>query len=773
MQRGLEHLRKIDLEKYQERTWSALQKNALPFLLCALVSNTVVLNGISPFAASLCGALYLRGRTRIGAPLGCLFGALLAGFAHAITFMVPIALLCGQAIHSLSKQRMGNIAVYVFCGAGGVLSVLLFAMDTLMHTISGGISVMLMLLFMPAFEYGISALIQLSRKRMLTEYEITALAFCGCVFLMGTTGLQMGRINVFLTASVMLVMVVAYSQGPILGACCGVIMGFCGLIGAGTSPILMASYGLCGLCCGLCNQMDRKYTMACFLMCNAIFMLYCNDTGNSLIGIWDIVMGGVLFLLVPQKTLDVLTLMGKKRQQRCAGGGLHTQALTQRTSEQLSALGQVYRQTAGVYAQRPRTEDRRMEKWNLAKKVCTICKSCQNYEDCWRAQNQQRVDALYRMYLQYAHGKKIRLPDALGQGCPRPHELEKSIYEVFRAIAQEQEHKNTILELKGEMKQQVSGMAESMEELSRRIYNDAQYDQRTEGRILEALKQEGIPCLDVAAFLGNEPVVKVQIPNCGGRKECYRNIRRVVTEACRMPMQPEDKPCGGRKQGNCTITYIPRQRIQVLAGTAQQNKPGQRISGDAFAFTKVRSANYLMCLCDGMGSGEEAAQASRQAASLIQGFYRAGFEEEGIIPNVNRLLMMRKKEVFSTVDILTVDLAKQKAKFIKTGAVPSYILREESMECIQCDALPVGIVEEVKPTVIQRPIEAGNVIIMMSDGVYDRMESVENLYEWMKAAIDEETEPQSMAENILRQARLLSAGHEDDMTVAVCKVAAN
>ena len=180
-----------------------------------------------------------------------------------------------------------------------------------------------------------------------------------------------------------------------------------------------------------------------------------------------------------------------------------------------------------------------------------------------------------------------------------------------------------------------------------------------------------------------------------------------------------------------------------------------------------------MCLCDGMGSGEEAAQASRQAASLIQGFYRAGFEEEGIIPNVNRLLMMRKKEVFSTVDILTVDLAKQKAKFIKTGAVPSYILREESMECIQCDALPVGIVEEVKPTVIQRPIEAGNVIIMMSDGVYDRMESVENLYEWMMAAIDEETEPQSMAENILRQARLLSAGHEDDMTVAVCKVAAN
>lgn len=773
MQRGLENLRKIDLGQYQQRAITALQKNAVPFLLCALLSNTVVLNGISPFAAALCGALYLRKRARIGASLGCLLGALVSGFAHPITYMVPICLAAGQAVSLLSKHQMGRTAVYVFCGLGGIFSVVFFSMGTLMHTILASLNTMLMLLFIPVFEYGISAMVQLSRRRMLSEYEITALAFCLCVFLMGTAGLQMGRINLFMTASVMLVMVIAYSQGPVLGACGGVILGFCGLIGPGISPILMASYGLCGLCCGLCNQLDRKYAMACFLMCNAIFMLYCNDTGNRLIEIWDIVMGGVTFLMVPQKTLDILALMGKKRQGHPAGGGLHTRALLERTSDQLYALSEVYRQTAGVYAQKPKPNNRRMEKWHLAKRVCGICRSCQNYQDCWQAKNQQRVDALYRMYLQYAYGKKPALPQALERGCPRPHELEKGIYEIFRSIEREQEHRNALQELQTEMNEQANGMARSMMDLAERMKADTKYDRNVEKRILEALKQEGIPCYEVAALTGNEPIVKVQIPACGGCKECYRNIRHAVSEACHMPMQPEEKPCGGKKQGNCTITYIPKQRIQVSAGTAQVNKPGQRISGDAFTFCKINSQNYFMCLCDGMGSGEEAAQASRQAASLIQGFYRAGFEEEGIIPNVNRLLMMRKKEVFSTVDILTVNLAKQRAKFVKTGAVPSYILREESMDCIQCNALPVGIVEEVRPTVLQRPIAAGDIIILMSDGVYDRMESVEDPFLWFQQAVDGESDPQAMAKNILNQARMLPAAHDDDMTVAVCKVTAN
>jgi stage II sporulation protein E len=178
-----------------------------------------------------------------------------------------------------------------------------------------------------------------------------------------------------------------------------------------------------------------------------------------------------------------------------------------------------------------------------------------------------------------------------------------------------------------------------------------------------------------------------------------------------------------------------------------------------------------------MGNGERAHYESNETLQLLQKFLQSGIEEKVAIKSVNSVLSLRTTdEIFSTLDLAMIDLQNASTKFLKIGSTPSFIKRGNKIIKIESSNLPMGILQEFEVDVVSQQLKAGDLLIMMSDGVFEGPKHVENYDAWMKRKIQElETnDPQEVADLIMEEViRSRSGLIEDDMTVTVAKIKHN
>ena len=169
-----------------------------------------------------------------------------------------------------------------------------------------------------------------------------------------------------------------------------------------------------------------------------------------------------------------------------------------------------------------------------------------------------------------------------------------------------------------------------------------------------------------------------------------------------------------------------------------------------------------------MGSGEKAERASGLAISLVENFYKAGFDSEIILSSVNKLLALNNDDVFNALDICVLDTMNGTCDFIKMGAPESFIKHNETIEKIFGGTLPLGIMQDAQPAIIKQVMQNGDFVFMFTDGITDSFESTEVLQDFINNMVA--VNPQTLAENLLNKAVELCGGARDDMTVIVAKV---
>ncbi|RXY97471.1 hypothetical protein DD583_32910, partial [Klebsiella pneumoniae] len=100
-----------------------------------------------------------------------------------------------------------------------------------------------------------------------------------------------------------------------------------------------------------------------------------------------------------------------------------------------------------------------------------------------------------------------------------------------------------------------------------------------------------------------------------------------------------------------------------------------------------------------------------------------------------------------------VDLRDASAKFLKIGSTPSFVKRANNILKIEASNLPMGIIEDVEVDVVGEQLKTGDILIMMSDGIFEGAQHVENHELWMKRKIKElQTEdPQEIADIIMER----------------------
>lgn len=208
-----------------------------------------------------------------------------------------------------------------------------------------------------------------------------------------------------------------------------------------------------------------------------------------------------------------------------------------------------------------------------------------------------------------------------------------------------------------------------------------------------------------------------------------------------------------------------------------QQKGGGIISGDSYTTMELGTGKYAMAISDGMGNGERAHEESVETLRLLQQILQTGIPEKVAIKSINSILSLRSTdEMFATLDLAVINLHNAAVQFLKIGSTPSFIKRGDKMIKVEASNLPMGIIQEFDVDIVKEQLMEDDLLIMMSDGIFEGPKHVENVDYWLKRKIREmkTVDPQEVADLLLEEVvRTRSGEIADDMTVMVAKMMKN
>lgn len=220
-----------------------------------------------------------------------------------------------------------------------------------------------------------------------------------------------------------------------------------------------------------------------------------------------------------------------------------------------------------------------------------------------------------------------------------------------------------------------------------------------------------------------------------------------------------------------TIKLEEEAGFRILTAVARQTKEGEVISGDTFSTALLPMGKMLLCLSDGMGSGENAFAESEMATDLTEQLLEAGFSVPTSARIVNAAMVLCREEQHpTTLDVCVVDRHTARCELLKQGACPTFIKRRSQVEVIDAPMLPAGVLGGMTPDSSFWQLQVGDLMIMVTDGVLEGMdgEDKEEAFKDFLRACPVQN-PKELSAEVL-SAALSGSGAKDDMTVLVAAV---
>ena len=143
----------------------------------------------------------------------------------------------------------------------------------------------------------------------------------------------------------------------------------------------------------------------------------------------------------------------------------------------------------------------------------------------------------------------------------------------------------------------------------------------------------------------------------------------------------------------------------------------ESVNGDRCLWFAGVECRYYILLCDGMGTGEEAAREGKRAGVLLRDLLAAGYPAEYALRTVNSLCALQGKAGIVTIDLAELRLDTGKAVLYKWGAAPSYLIDRGEPIKIGTATPPPGLsVTEARETVERLSLRRGETLVLLSDG---------------------------------------------------------
>ena len=568
---------------------------------------------------------------------------------------------------------------------------------------------------------------------------------------------------------------------------------------------MVASYAIAGMLAGLFNKFGKIGVIVGFILGNVLLTYVANGNVVPIILFREILIASIALLAIPKNVgIEIEDLFGKEKLlPETTGRSLEENKETiyklNNISETISEMAKSYKEAAATIVDDEELE--KQEEYNKNIFVNELKNSLDGleeniiYDDIYNDEDIQKdiykcllekeiitkkdLLNIFALHNNYIVGSNIDDNNkSLEKDLSR---IIKSINYAYRISNLNFIWKKKVDESKKNVSTQLEGVSEAISNLAEEI-SPRQVEKfvAEKEKIKIFLKQKEIDIKDISIKqegTGRDSVTLYTgvCENVDGTQCNIKKIAQILSKVLNSDMVLQKQECGLRlNKENCMYTYISKDKYGLQVGIAKSTKKGSPVSGDTSIQTKLDDGKYLLALSDGMGSGPEARKSSKIAIKMLERLLTSGFEKDTSIKLINSTLSANTEEdMYATLDIQILDLYSGNIEFIKNGACPTYIKRDNEVQILKSESLPTGILEDIDLEVYDKDLEDGDIIVMCSDGILDSNTEYLNKELWVKYLLEDiqTDDVQKIADIIVNEARDNDYGSEkDDMTVIVAKV---
>ncbi|WP_415299169.1 stage II sporulation protein E [Clostridium perfringens] len=702
-------------------------------------------------------------------------------FNKVSNFSAYIIISTIVTIISMSKlnKKARNIASFIIVFSGlFVYGVLVGSSDIILHLI-GAISVTA--LVFPIYyvvSYTLKCIEEINTQHFFSIDEIVSIELFICLLIVGIGTLSINDISFRNIAAILFIIALAFISDTNMGAGAGITMGI--ILGFATGNLMesIAIYGACGLVAGIFRESGKLFTALSFNIIFIIVTLYSGVFNN--ISFIEALVGTGIFLLIPKKIYNKISLEINKDKKVGHFSEVRfseiKDELTERLkdfTEVLSIMGKSLNNLVGNDKLAIKNKGNALVE-NLSDRTCS---DCDMRYMCWKRELHQTYNAFSDLIRNYENNSGA-FPHELEKKCIKKYALVKNLEDIMNIYMVNETLKSRLGEGRKILSNHINNMSVTISEIVDEFGNELHLCTDVEKSIKKSLLKYGINFGSLICYNDKNGRIKIkmQMENCMGSQTCIKTVLPIISETIGKNMSIGSEGCNINSKNNmCEIVIEEAPKYHINSHVAVATKEGEKFTGDSYSYGRTKDGNYITVISDGMGSGPEAGLESKVSVEIIEKFMEVGFDEKIAIDAVNAIMSIKfsEDEKFSTLDMNKIDLYTGNAKFMKVGAIESFIKRGNKVEVINSNTLPFGVLEEPDVDTVEKQVSNGDVIVSISDGILD----VKNdgsfdttwLIEFLKNT--KYRQPKDLSIAILEKAKELSGGKaKDDMTVVVSKV---
>ncbi|WP_138420026.1 stage II sporulation protein E [Aquibacillus sediminis] len=766
-----------------------LEKGWLLLIVGFLLGRAIVLSTLSPFALSfLASVWFLRKDKSFRVMLATLAGALTYQLQHglyivaAMLLFVVVASLCKRMNH---QQQIIPIIVFFTSALTRVAHYYWFEQLTsyewMLAAVEGVLSAVLVLIFMQS----IPLLSPKRYKPTLKNEEIVCMIILLASVLTGTIGWQIQGASIEQILSRYLVLWLSYVGGAAIGSTVGVVAGLILSLASVASLYQMSLLAFSGLLGGLLKD-GKKIGVSLGLFVGTLLIgVYGRGIAELLPSMVESAMAVILFLCTPESWIKKVSRYIPGTTEHSKEQEQYLQKVRDVTASRVEQFSNVFQALSKSFTLEQQTqleeEKDRQTDYFLSNVTEKTCQSCFKKEWCWA----QQFDKTYDMMADLKgdleegnHPNKV-LQSNFENHCVKSKKVIDTMKQELSFFEANQKLKKQVSESRQFVADQLHGVSEVMGDFAKEILKERENHEQQEVEIVAALKHMGMELekLDIYSLEKGNIDIEMNLSFYNYHGEGPKLIAPMLSDILKETVVVKEEEVSPIPNGYCYLSFGSAKKFVVEMGVSHAAKGGGLVSGDSYSTMELGAGKYAMAISDGMGNGQRAHEESMETLRLLQQILQSGIQEQVAIKSINSILSLRTSdEIFSTLDLAMIDLHNAAVRFLKIGSTPSFIKRGNRIHKIEASNLPIGIIQEFDVEVVSDQLKAGDLLIMMSDGIFEGPKDVENVDMWLKRKINEmETDdPQDMADLILEEVVRTRAGKiEDDMTVLVARVDKN
>lgn len=756
-----------DMEKIKE--WIK------PVLLSAIgfMIGRSAIEGISPMLIAYYASLFEHKKIRSWVFVTILLGLVMTQDVLDIAKYICILLGVSIVYGVIRNIRVKRASTFVYMPLIGFLSTLIIGTSFCIYTKRaklGGLLLESVVVFFLTilFEKGTKTI--LNKKIEASKETFLSIAVLACAASMGLFNLQWIEISLLEVVALNLLLYVGFFYGLEASAIIGIGIGFAAMYASQPNQMYQFMlWSIMGITVGLFREIGK---IGCGVAYSVVYLLL-----TAAYGVGGIKFRDVQMLIVTIGLFELLPVA--KKETASIAETVETTSIEEVISQKLKQFSKTYNNIANKFAviqapkERLTNEEINGLMDNVAQKVCADCSMCNL---CWQKDFYNTYKTVYSVLAAIEKRGEVHkedIPADFANHCVKVEEFAIMINRIYDIFKTNLKWENRILEQRLMFSDQFKYLSKVIEGLQLQLQN-TRNESLEKGRIIEKELQKSRVEYNKVHFIcdaSGRKEINISIPS---KSDVNVNLLLKAIHKADTNNKYQIKEILEDTQDRTKLyIFVEKEKYKYIKGYAKLKKSEQEVSGDCFTFLDLNNGYDLVALSDGMGSGENALIQSKAAIEMLEELVDGGFELEVAIKMINAVLgIQNDQQAFATLDISFMNRITGEAKFIKNGAVSTFLKRGNKVEVVQTDTLPLGMFKDVEPSIIKRKLRTDDIVIMMSDGVSDTPESKINAG-WLEKLVEdiEYLNPQKIAEHILEVAKEQYQGQvADDMTVLVYRV---